>query len=49
MSSFCVLGPSIRDITVSEHLPDKSDSGEEEELILASDLKVRWSMVGREE
>lgn len=28
--------------------PDKSDSGEEEELILAGDLKAR-SMVGREE
>lgn len=48
MSSLCVLDPSIRDITVSEHLPDKSDSGEDEELISAGDLKAR-SMVGREE
>lgn len=48
MSSLCVLGPSIWDVAVSKHLPDKSDSGEEEELILAGDLKAR-SMVGREE
>lgn len=47
MSSVPLLGALV---ALSEHLPDKSNSGEEEEeeLILASDLKA-WSMVGREE